>query len=189
LSRKCCLLALFGLVAPACEATYSVPPTPCDHHCNAVQRGECSGDEPADCVRDCEREVGDAVAACLDTRRAVDDCLLDAPRSAFFCFDDHTQKGAICLAERRLHSECVNPGSGACFDECVRRSQVCGDALSDCEEACAWTNRECADVSSKYYTCLRDYPVDCGERASAGAGGATEIPCYWEALELLACGK
>jgi hypothetical protein len=115
--------------------------------------------------------------------------LLRAPASAFFCAENHAQFTDICLMERRALTECVAPGGGACFDECLRRAQACGAKLSDCEDGCRSTNSGCAAVSSAYYTCLRGYPVDCGNGGDAGARGPDDIPCYDQALELLACAK
>jgi len=45
----------------ACDTPYPLPPTACDDHCNATQRANCSDDDPAACVRDCE-QAGDGRA-------------------------------------------------------------------------------------------------------------------------------
>jgi len=180
----------FVLLSAGCESTYVLRPTPCDDHCRAKLRADCSDDEPADCVRDCEHEQGPHNGdACLASFRAVDDCLLRAPASAFFCNDKHSQFTDICLEERRALDECVAPDSGACFDECLRREQACGATLSDCEDACRHTSPGCARVSHAYYACLRDYPVACETAPEAPAPAPTDVPCFDEALALLACVK
>lgn len=180
-------ITLLVLVVCGCQSTYSSPPTVCDDHCHATQRANCGGDDPAECVRDCERnehaQIGDA---CQDQWHAVDDCLLRAPRAAFVCIDDHSQITAICLTEQRALSDCAAPGSGTCFDNCVRRSQACGTNLSDCADACRNTSRACQQVSSAFYTCLLDYPIACINDAGKDAG-PDDIPCYYEALGFLAC--
>jgi hypothetical protein len=195
LARSVGRVALLGLVglaafAPACDTRYSLPPTLCDDHCNATERAECSSDDPADCVRACESESGARLGdPCQPASRAVDDCFLRAESSAFFCAGDHTQPSDICLSERRALSECLLPGSGACFDECLRQDQTCGAKLSDCESACPQTSPACEATFVTYYLCLLSYPVDCGPEPQPDTRDPADIPCYYEALEVLACGN
>lgn len=182
------LLGCLLLLCAGCESPDSLAPTPCDDHCHATQRADCRDDEPADCVRDCEREPGPHVGdVCLESFRALDACLQSAPPSAFFCANNHSQFDDICVPERRALSECIAPGSGTCFDQCVRRDHACGAPLSDCEDSCRHTSPDCAAVSSAYYTCLGDYPVDCQDRSGGDDRAPADIPCFYEALGLLAC--
>jgi hypothetical protein len=175
--------------AGACDTTYPLPATPCDDHCNAVQRGNCSDDDPAACVRDCEQaNAGVAGPDCAKSSAAVDDCLSQEGPSAFFCADNHSQISGVCLSERRALSECFVPGSGACFDQCLRRVSACGAALLDCEEGCHHAPAGCAPTFAAYYSCVLGYPVDC-PTSGPDTRLPEDIPCFDEALALLACGQ
>src|SRR3954467_7629021 len=112
-SRGAGVLAL-GLVLAACRGDYSISPTACDEHCKIIERADCSEDYPADCVRDCE--AARSGQACERAWQALDGCYADADADAFVCVDDRSQPGSVCLPERRGLSECLLPGSGACFD-------------------------------------------------------------------------
>lgn len=192
LVRSIGLRALLGLAAlvSACDTRYPLPPTLCDDHCNATERADCSADDPAQCVRDCESKSGARLGdPCQQASRAVDDCFRRADISAFFCDGDHSQPTDICLSERRALSECLLPGSGACFDECLRQDQTCGAMLTDCENACRQTSPGCEAPSTTYYLCLLGYPVDCSPEPQQGTRDPADIPCYYEALGVLACGN
>jgi hypothetical protein len=175
-----------ALLLAGCDAGYSLAPTACDDHCLAIQRADCRDDAPADCVRDCENADGPASGDCRDVRRASDACLLDAAQSAFTCEDDKTRVPQLCLEERRLVSECLAPGSGVCFDECVRQAEACGENLSDCESACIFPD-PCRAETFAYATCLQDFPVECHVWFGEETREAEDIPCRDEALRVLAC--
>ena len=184
-------LAALGLVlcAQACDPTYGVPASACDDHCHALQRANCNEDDPADCVRECERtDDGRGHTRCSSAWSALDDCFLHAASSNFFCADDHSQTSDICLAERRALSECLTPGSGACFDQCLRQVSNCGAALPDCEARCRQPASGCELTFSRYYSCLLDYPVECPS-PGPDTRAAQDIPCFDEALDVLECSR
>jgi len=168
------VLAL-GLVLAACRGDYSISPTACDEHCKIIERADCSEDYPADCVRDCE--AARSGQACERAWQALDGCYAAADADAFVCVDDRSQPGSVCLPERRGLSECLLPGSGACFDHCLRQAEADEATLSDCEAGCHETAPGCEQISHDYYACLAAPPP------------SEEGPCYYEALGLLACVK
>src|SRR6185295_10998859 len=100
-----------------------------------------------------------------------------------------SQPGRICLSERRDLSECLSPGSGACFDQCLRQADACGGSLSDCEAGCHAPSPGCELVSHAYQACLLTYPVECRAWFEADPRQPEDVPCYYEALDVLACGK
>src|SRR5262245_1271898 len=129
LARAALLLSL-----SACEAGYPSTPTACDDYCLAEKRANCDEDQPADCVRDCELELGRGT--CRAALQALSACYAKREDSDFFCEDGQSQVRDVCLAERRALDECLLPGSGSCFDECVRQSSACQASLDDCERDC-----------------------------------------------------
>ena len=144
----------------ACRGEYTQPPTACDDYCRAVERANCSEDYPADCVRDCEKSRP-SPAKCATTWQALDDCYGATDASAFICVDNHSQPTSVCLPERRTVTECLAPGSGPCFDECVRQVETCGATLSDCESNCRAPAPGCASTANVFYACLQKYPTEC----------------------------
>jgi len=184
------LTAALALLSGGCESEYSLPPTACDDYCHATLRGNCADDAPADCVRDCEKANTATVRdRCAAAWRARDDCWLTAAPSAFSCQDKHSKIADICLDERRAFAECVSPGSGSCFDQCVRQAQACGSTLSDCEAGCSNPTPACRSASVAFNTCLLGYPVDCGNGSEPDTRDPAHTPCYYEALGVLACDK
>jgi hypothetical protein len=172
----------------ACDTSYGLPPTQCDDHCHAIQRGVCDDDDPADCVRDCESENGDAAhQACDDSRLALDDCWLRLDASAFECIDNHTRLPDLCLDERRAFSECLEPGSSPCFDQCLRQVHTCGGVLADCEFSCQHPSPGCASVTFAYQACLLRYPAECRSWGEPETRAPEDVPCFDEALAVLAC--
>jgi hypothetical protein len=177
-----CLLAV-----AACQGEYSLAPTACDDHCRAIQRADCSEDYPADCVRDCENVRHSW--ACDETQRAVAACYAAVDAADFACVNDHSQPGSICLPERRALSECLAPGSGACFDQCVRQAEACGTSLSDCEAGCQEPTPGCEQASNAYNTCLLDVPVECRDFFEPDTRPIEEIPCGDEGIAAFVCGE
>ena len=181
-------LASACLLLVACNSEYPIAPTPCDDYCLAVQRGDCKDDEPADCVRSCEQERSRA-AGCDAALATLSDCYVHSEASAFSCADDHSRVGAVCLDERRAWDECKLPGSGACFDECVRQKDVCERSLDDCEWGCQNPQPGCETLASDYYICLQAFPAECHDWGEVDPRPADQIPCFEQALALLACSK
>jgi len=183
----CALLVPLVFAANGCESAYPLPPTACDDYCHAVSRG-CDDDSPAGCVRDCELLTPVAErAACAEQWQARSQCLLALDATAFRCTDDRTLVPAACFEERRALSDCVAPGSGSCFDECVRQAQTCGGDLSECEAGCRGSEPACRSAASDYYGCLQDFPVECRAWLEPDPREPQDIPCYDQALILLAC--
>jgi hypothetical protein len=181
-------VACMGLRAiTACQNDYLLAPTACDDYCRAIQRADCSEDYPADCVRDCE--ASPSSGTCEEARAALTACYASANSGEFICVDEHSQPKSVCLPERRVLSECVAPGSGACFDQCERQAANCGSNLSDCEAGCAEPVPGCEQASKVYNTCLLDHPVECRAWFEPDPRPLDEIPCGYEALDVLACGK
>jgi hypothetical protein len=179
-----------ALVLGGCDAAYSLPPTLCDEYCHAIQQADCRDDAPADCVRDCEKSDSAAArAACDEAWRARDDCFLRVERGTFTCEENKSRIPDICIDERRALGECLAPGSGACFDQCLRQVEACGTKLPDCQAACSQPSPGCQAVASAYYTCLKDYPVGCRSWFEQDTRRPDDIPCFYEALAVLACGK
>lgn len=178
----------FLLALGACDSGYPLAATTCDDYCRAVQRIDCREDEPADCVRKCELErAHDECDAELD---ALSDCYANSDSSAFYCGDDeHVRAGRVCLNERRALNGCQAPDSGWCFDECVRQSDVCQSSLDDCAgDHCRRAPAGCEKVYAQFYACLQEYPVECREWMKMETRAPEAVPCYDEALALLACG-
>jgi hypothetical protein len=180
-------LVSFALVLSGCRDEYTQPPTACDDHCQAVQRADCSEDYPADCVRDCEE--GRAGDGCEPAWRRLDDCYAAADASTFTCVDGHSQPGRVCLSDRRALSECLAPTSGPCFDQCLRQADECGVSLSDCEADCHEPTAGCELASRDYNACLLLQPTECRPWFEPDPRPFEEIPCRYEALGVLACGK
>lgn len=176
-----------ALLLAGCEGDYTLPPTACDDYCHATQRGGCRDDAPAACVRDCEASGEGARTECSLEWQARNDCLLRADASSFQCQDNHSQLPDICLEQRRALSECAAPGSGACFDECLRQVESCGASLQDCEAACREPSPSCLATSSAYNACLQGYPVECRDYFMEDTREPADIPCFYEALAVLAC--
>ena len=180
-------LAGLALLTGACRGEYRLPPTACDDYCHAVERADCSDDYPADCVRDCEKSRSQS--SCDAQWQTLDNCYAAAEDSAFVCVNDRSQPAKVCLPERRALSECMSAGSGPCFDECLRQVDSCGATLSDCEAGCHDAGPGCAGASHDYYACLQDYPPDCRAWGQPDPRPVEQIPCFYEALGVLACGK
>jgi len=181
-------VALGVALCGACASDYPLPPTACDDYCHATQRGDCDDDSPADCVRDCEANNDASLReSCADAWRARDDCYLRLARSAFSCDDGKSRPPDACLDERRAVVECFSPGTGSCFDECVRQANSCGDNLTDCEHDCVTKDPECRASSNTYARCLQDYPVACKDPLTPDPRPPEEVPCFDEALDFLAC--
>lgn len=182
--------ALLALMLGGCDGSYPLAPTPCDDFCGAEERGNCNDDDPADCVRDCEINDG-AIgrSRCAEAWSARNRCLLGLDASAFTCRDDRSHPPAACLDERRALSECLAPGSGACFDECVRQAASCGAELTDCESACSHPSPRCAEAANDYNRCIAGYPVECREPFAPDPRPPEQIPCFSQALTLLACAE
>ena len=186
-NRHWCAL---GLWLCACSDAYSLPPTPCDDHCRAVQRAGCDEDWPADCVRDCESADGPrARGRCAAAWSARDACLLRADPHDFVCKDDKSRVPDNCLAERRRLSDCLAPGSGFCFDECVRQAAACHGELPDCEASCSHQTAACQAPSAAFNQCLLGYPVECREPFAPETRPLDQIPCLAEVGALLHCGE
>jgi hypothetical protein len=115
--------------------------------------------------------------------------LLRADPQSFVCEEDHVRVPDTCLEQRRAVSECQAPGSGACFDQCVRQAAECHVRLSDCEAGCHAPNPDCRQVDIAYETCLLDFPVECREPFEPDTREEQDIPCFDEALSVLACAK
>jgi hypothetical protein len=187
---KSCVLGWFSLALVACDPGYTLAPTPCDDYCHATQRGGCKDDDPAECVRDCESQGSAPRDACVASRRDLDDCWLRLDVSVFACVDHHTRlPDDQCLDERRALSECLEPGSAPCFDECLRQVKACGAVLSDCESACQHQDPACASTNFAYQACLQDFPVECHTWGEPETRQPEDIPCFDLALEVLACAK
>jgi hypothetical protein len=177
--------ALLVLAPCACESAYPLAPTACDDYCRALQRADCADDAPADCVRDCElMRTSDTCDSALAT---LGDCYANSDASAFYCEDDHTKLRAVCLGERRTLDECRLPGSGACFEECVRQSEECDGSLDDCERACLEPSAHCREASQRYDACRLGFPVECRDWFQPETRPPEAVPCFDEALALLAC--
>ncbi|HKY39472.1 MAG TPA: hypothetical protein VJN18_26215 [Polyangiaceae bacterium] len=142
---------------------------------------------PADCVRSCEARLGGDT--CHDARRTLVQCYADSKPGTFSCVDDQVHVGSVCLDERRVLDECLMPGSGPCFDECVRQSEACDVWLDECEDTCRHPPLGCEATSQQYSSCLLNYPVECREWLQTPTRPAEEVPCYEQALALLACDK
>lgn len=178
---------LLGLLLTACDADYGLSPTACDDYCLAAQRGNCRDDAPADCVRDCEEAAGVEAAHCAKAWQARNDCLLRADAGKFYCQDNRSRIPDICRDERRALSECASPGSGPCFDECLRQVESCQATLTECEAGCRQPSPACQAASNIYSRCLADYPVECRDFFMTETRAPEDIPCFYEALGLLAC--
>jgi hypothetical protein len=179
---------LAALALSGCDTEYALPPTPCDDYCHAIQRGDCRDDTPASCVRDCEESNAAVVpAGCEQAFRARNDCLSRTAPSAFVCEDNRSRIPDICLDERRAFGECLAPGSGACFDQCLRQVEACGARLTDCEAACNRPEPGCEAASISFNTCLLEYPVECRAWLEEDPRPEQEIPCFYESLAVLAC--
>jgi hypothetical protein len=179
---------LLALLLAGCQADYGLPPTACDDYCRATQRGDCPDDAPADCVRDCEEaDRADVAAACVAEWQSRNDCLLRTDASSFSCRDNHSQIPNVCLDERRALGECSSPGSGPCFDECRRQVETCDADWDACETGCRQPSAACQAASNTYSICLADYPVECRDFFMAETRAPEDIPCFYEALALLAC--
>lgn len=180
--------ACVGLLFVACRSDYPIAPTACDDYCLALQRGDCKDDQPADCVRSCEQERSRA-AGCDASLATLSDCYAHSGAREFSCADDHTLVGAVCLDERRAWNECKRPGSGLCFDECVRQHVTCQSSLDDCEFGCQSPAPGCEEAANAYYACIRHFPAECHVWGEVDARSADEIPCVSEVAALFACGK
>src|SRR6185369_10753961 len=120
---------------------------------------------------------------------AQNSCLLSVDPASFVCRDKHSRLPDTCLHERRAVSECLAPGSGACFDQCVRQADECRSELLGCEAACQHPNPECRQVDIAYDACLLGYAVECRAPFEADTRAPEEIPCFAEALAVLSCAK
>jgi hypothetical protein len=179
------LLPLLLLLLSACESDYALTPTVCDDYCRATQRAECDDDAPADCVRECERRR--RPDDCDTALAALGECYEHRDASAFYCEDNHTRIAPVCLSERRALDECTLPGSGPCFDQCVRQTDICKAPLDDCERDCLHPSPRCRDASRRYGACLLGLPVECRDWLQPETRPPEEVPCFDEALALLAC--
>lgn len=177
-----CLLAV-----TACESEYRLAPTACDDYCHATQRADCPEDYPADCVRDCENST--VSSTCEDAQAALTACYAAAQSGDFACVNEHSQPKSVCLTERRALSECLAPGSGACLEQCARQAAACGSNVSDCEAGCVEPPPGCEQATNVYNTCLLEYPVECRDWFEPDPRPLDQIPCGYEALDVLACGK
>jgi hypothetical protein len=173
----------FALTLSACVSGYPLSATVCDDYCRATQRADCDDDEPADCVRDCEQARG--ASACDAPLAKLSRCYQQSDPGAFACVDDHTRFGPLCATERRELDECRLPGSGACFDECVRQAQSCEGELDACERGCKRASDTCQEASDRYNACLLGHPVECRAWLQMETRPPEEIPCYDEALAVL----
>jgi len=174
-----------ALAICGCDSGYPIDPTACDDFCRALQRADCQDDAPADCVRDCEARR--ASPDCDASLTALGECYAESDPSAFTCDDDRTKVGPVCHAERRALDECVAPGSGVCFDECVRQSESCHGSLDDCELGCLHPSPRCREASQSYSACLLGFPVECRDWLEPETRPPEEIPCFDEALAVLDC--
>lgn len=173
------------LAFAACRGDYALSPTACDDHCRAVERADCSDDYPADCVRDCESDR--SAHTCASAWQTLDDCYVGADARAFVCVNDRSRPGPVCLPERRALSECLVPGGGPCFDECVRQANACGATLNDCEAACHTPAPGCGGIAHDYYACLATFPVECHAWFEADPRSPEDVPCYSEAVGFWVC--
>lgn len=176
---------MLALLLGACESGYPLSPTVCDDYCRATLRAECTDDAPADCVRECEQRR--PPRDCDPALEALADCYARRSPSEFYCEDDKTRIGPVCLGERRELAECSLPGSGPCFDECVRQQDACQASLDDCERACLHPAPRCRDASQRYSACLLGFPVECRDWLEPETRSPEDVPCFDEALAVLAC--
>jgi hypothetical protein len=179
------LCLLLPLLLSACESDYPLSPTICDDYCRGSLRAQCDDDAPADCVRDCEQQR--RPYDCDTELAALGDCYARQDASAFYCEDQRARIGPVCLSERREHDECALPGSGPCFDQCVRQTDVCDVSLDDCERDCLHPSSRCRDASQRYSACLLTFPVECRDWLQPETRPPDEVPCFDEALAVLAC--
>jgi hypothetical protein len=183
-------LSMGWLLLCGCGEAYPLPPTACDDYCRVVQRNGCDDDEPAGCVRECEEAAAAAAAqSCDEAWSAQNRCLLSAEPASFVCQNGRSRIPDTCLDERRAVSECLAPGSGACFDQCVRQATECRADLLDCEAACQHPNPDCRRVDTAYDRCRLDYAVECRAPFEADPRAPEDIPCFDEALAVLSCAK
>lgn len=168
--RVCKLLVVCLLLAQGCENDYPIAPTACDDWCHATQRADCKEDEsPDDCVSNCEATaLGRRFPRCEPEWLELTDCYLQAPDSAFVCVADYSQPlDSVCLEERRRANYCVSETTGLCFDQCVRKTEMCGGSLTDCEWECSSSTTGCDSQQIELYRCISEVAIVCVPDGSA----------------------
>src|SRR5688572_2943370 len=171
----------------SCQPEYSLAPTPCDDWCLATQRAGCEEDYPERCVSTCEDDFRRVRRACESQWLTLSECYLQSPAQDFACVQEQSRPRPICVPERVGLAACGSPESGACVASCLRQADECGRPYRDCEFECLFVTPGCAEPAIALYECRLASPVDCQRPGEPELRPPEEIPCFGEALVLLAC--